>query len=240
MPFVLVHGGGCDHRCWDLLQPLLHDAVLAIDLPGRGSNPADLSAVTLDAFVDAVVSEVEGNDLTDVVLVGHSLAGITLPGVARRIPDRLHHLVFVACSVPPQGRSVADVLGTLSPAASAVAQRIGDDIVDDNGSLHPEFATAMFCNDMNDEQRELTLSLLVPESLAVISEPVDLSGLDVGVRITYVRLLRDASLTLEAQDRMASNARADQIIDIDAGHFVMISNPVELAAVLNPLAQVKG
>jgi len=236
--FVLVHGGGCDHRCWDLLQPLLHDAVLAIDLPGRGSSSADLSTATVDAFVDAVVTEVVASNLTDVVLVGHSLAGITLPGVALRIQDRLRHVVFVACSVPPHGLSVADVLGTLSPAVAAVAQRVGDGVVDDRGSLHPEFASAMFCNDMNDEQRELTLSLLVPESLAVISEPVDLSGLSVDVPITYVRLLRDASLTLEAQDRMASSARADQIIDIDAGHFVMISNPVKLAAVLNPLAQV--
>ena len=218
------------------MQPLLNDAVYAPDLPGRGANPADLSSVGLDDFVEAVVSEIVRHDLTDVVLVGHSLAGITLPGVAERIPTRLRRLVFVSCVVPPQGHSVGDVLGTLSPTVAEVAQQLGDAIVDERGALHRDFATAMFCNDMNDEQRGFALSLLVPESMAVISEPVDLAGLNSGIPITYVRLLQDASLTLEAQDRMAKNASAGEIVDIDAGHLVMVSSPKRLAAVLNPLA----
>jgi pimeloyl-ACP methyl ester carboxylesterase len=233
VPFVLVHGGGCDRRCWSRLQPLLNDAVFALDLPGRGSNPADLSTVKVEDFVEAVASEVVGNDLSDVVLVGHSLGGITLPGVARRVPDRLRRLVFVSCVVPPHGRSVGDMLESLSPAVAEVASRLGDDVVDGSGALHPDFATAMFCNDMNDEQQAFALSLLVPESMGVISEPVDLSGLAPAIPITYVRLLRDASLTLQTQDRMAGNARADNIVDIDAGHLVMISSPEKLAAVLN-------
>jgi pimeloyl-ACP methyl ester carboxylesterase len=192
-----------------------------------------LSTVRRADFVDAVVSEILGHDLTDVVLVGHSLAGITLPGVAQRIPKRLRRLVFVSCAVPPHGLSVADVPGTLSPTVAELAQQLGEGIVDERGTLHPDFATAMFCNDMTTEQTSFTLSLLVPESIAVILEPVDLTGLNQGVATTYVRLLRDASLSLETQDRMASTAGADEVIDIDAGHMVMISSPDRLAAVLD-------
>jgi pimeloyl-ACP methyl ester carboxylesterase len=128
---------------------------------------------------------------------------------------------------------VGDILGTLSPTVARVAQQLGEGVVDAHGSLHPDLATAMFCNDMSDEQRDFALSLLVPESMKVISEPMDLAGLDLGIPTTYVRLLQDASLTVETQDRMANNAGADEIIDIDAGHMVMISSPEKLAAVLN-------
>ena len=38
MPYVLVHGGGTTARFWDRLAPHLDDAVLAIDLPGRGEG----------------------------------------------------------------------------------------------------------------------------------------------------------------------------------------------------------
>ena len=58
----------------------------------------------------AVVDEIVGNDLHDVVLVGHSLAGVTLPGVVGAVPDRLRHVVFVSAAVPPDGGRVIDTL----------------------------------------------------------------------------------------------------------------------------------
>jgi len=236
MTFVLVHGGGLDSSCWELLVPLLDGQVYAVDLPGRGARPADLSTVRVSDFVDAVVSEILDRDLTDVVLVGHSLAGITLPGVAARVSGRLRRLVFVSCVIPAHGASVADVLDTLSPAVAEVAARIGDDVVGADGTLHPDLAATMFCNDMDAEQRALTLARLVPESMAVISEPVDLGGIRTPVPRTYVRLLQDASLGLASQDRMAANLGDVQIVDVDAGHMAMISRPVELARVLNQLS----
>ena len=82
MTYVLVHGATFDGSCWDLLLPHLDGPAIAVDLPGRGSRPADLTQVTIQDFVDVVVDEIECCDLHDVVLVGHPLAGITLPGVA--------------------------------------------------------------------------------------------------------------------------------------------------------------
>jgi pimeloyl-ACP methyl ester carboxylesterase len=231
--FVLVHGGGFDARCWARLTPLLDGDVFAVDLPGRGTSPADLANVTVTDFVERVTAEIVDRDLTDVVLVGHSLAGITLPGVAARVPDRLARLVFVSCVVPPHGRAVSDVLETLSPAVAEVAAGIGADAISSDGTLHRDLATVMFCNDMDAEQRAETLALLVPEALGVISEPVDLDGLRRSVPTTSVRLLRDASLTPDAQDRMARTAGASRVVDLDSGHMAMISRPDALAEILN-------
>jgi pimeloyl-ACP methyl ester carboxylesterase len=236
MPFVLVHGGGFDSRCWTPTIPLLDRETYAVDLPGRGSRPGDLSTITVADFADSVANEIVERDLHDVVLVGHSLAGITLPGVAERVADRLRSLVFLSCAVPAPGTSVIDMLGDLSPGLAEVAARIGSDIVGSEGGLHPDFAAAMFCNDMDDEQRELTLSWLVPEALSVISEPVNLDGLQRPIPRAYIRLRQDESLGFEKQTAMAQHLGADvRILDIDAGHMVMISQPATLAATLNPL-----
>ena len=45
---VLVHGGTCAADIWDEVLPLLNFPAVAVDLPGRGKNPADLASVTLD------------------------------------------------------------------------------------------------------------------------------------------------------------------------------------------------
>jgi pimeloyl-ACP methyl ester carboxylesterase len=235
MPFVLVHGGGFDSSCWDLLTPLLHVETYAVDLPGRGASASDLATVSLSGFADAVAAEIRVRDLVDVTLVGHSLAGMTLPGVAAQVSDRLRRLVFISCVVPPHGVPVADVLDTLSPTVAEIAARLGDDVITADGALHPDFANAMFCNDMDESQRAFTLGRLVPESLHVISEPADLGGLRHDIPRTYIRLLRDASLTLESQDRMIANLGDVQIVDLDAGHMAMISRPTELAAILEAL-----
>lgn len=231
--FVLVHGGGFSGSCWDAMIPLLDGPALAIDLPGRGENPADLATVSITQFVTGVTDVIVGNDLRNVILVGHSMAGLTLPGVAERVPSRLARLVFVSCVVPPHGKPLADVLGDLSPTVRSVADRIGDQLVDSRGALHPDFARAMFCNDMDDAQAAYTLDRMVPEAVGVLGEPVDLTGLTQPIPRTYVSLTQDASIDIAAQQAMIANLGEVDVIELDAGHMAMISRPAELARILN-------
>ncbi len=235
MTYVLVHGGGFAGSCWELLQPRLDGPSIAVDLPGRGSHPADLSTLTIGDFVAAVVDEIVAGELVDVTLVGHSMAGLTLPGVADAVPDRLRRLVFVSCTVPPHGTPLADVLGGLSPNVAAVADRLGDPMVDARGALHPDLARALFCNDMDEEQTVWTLDRMVPEAASVMTDPVDLTGLARHIPRTYVRLSQDASIDIEAQNRMIANLEPVDVVDLDAGHMAMISRPDELARVLAEL-----
>jgi pimeloyl-ACP methyl ester carboxylesterase len=101
---VLVRGGAHAADCWDLAiaelacqEPKLR--VLAVDLPGRGRNPADLAAVTIADWVNSGVEDIEDASLGDVVVVGHSLGGSTVPGVVARLgAARVREMV-------PPGRS---------------------------------------------------------------------------------------------------------------------------------------
>ena len=38
---------------------------------------------------------IEAEELSDVILVGHSLGELTVTGVADRMPDRIRHLVYL-------------------------------------------------------------------------------------------------------------------------------------------------
>ncbi len=194
-----------------------------------------LAALTIGDFVASVVDDIVGDDLTDVTLVGHSLAGLTLPGVAEAVPDRIRRLAFVSCAVPPDGTPLVDVLGGFSPSVAAVAATMVDAVVEDDGALHPDLARAMFCNDMDEEQTAWTLDRMGPESLQVLTEPVDLTGLARPIPRTYVRLIRDASIDLGAQDRMIANLAPVDVVDLDSGHMAMVSHPDELARVLGGL-----
>jgi pimeloyl-ACP methyl ester carboxylesterase len=229
MTLVLIHGGGFAASCWDRLVPLLPPPVHALDLPGRGGRQRSLADVTLADFVDAVVQDIVDSDLRDVVLVGHSMAGITMPGVAERVPDRLKRLVFVSCTVPADGERIVDTLDAdlraLAEANAGVAA---------GGVLDEATARAMFCNDMDDDTARYTLEQIVPEAVQVTLEPVSLTGLSAAVPRTWIRLTRDVVVPPDRQDAFAARVGAE-VVDLEAGHMAMISRPHELAALLRPL-----
>jgi pimeloyl-ACP methyl ester carboxylesterase len=107
---LLVHGGTVTSTMWDPVIPYLRTPARAIDLPGRRYSPADLSAITRADWVGAVIDEIIELDLDSVVLVGHSAAGYVIPEVAAGLPDRVAHLVFVAATVPADGRRPVDYI----------------------------------------------------------------------------------------------------------------------------------
>jgi pimeloyl-ACP methyl ester carboxylesterase len=233
--FVLVHGGGFSGSCWDEIVPLLNGAVRAVDLPGRGDNPGDLATLTVSDFVASVVGEIVRGDLSDVTLVGHSMAGVTLPGIAEEIPDRIRRLVFVSCAVPSHGASIGEILGSFSPSAAVIADQLGNGVVTSEGALHPDLARVMFCNDMDDKQVASTLARMGPECISVMSEPADLTGLRHPIPRTFVRLTHDAIVSFETQNRMIENLGGAEVVDLDSGHMAMISRPADLARILNQL-----
>jgi pimeloyl-ACP methyl ester carboxylesterase len=112
--FLLVHGAWHSGRCWERVVPLLESAghrVLAPSLTGYGDKAHLLSPeVGLETHVDDIAGLIEGERLTDVVLVGHSYAGLVISSVANRLPERIAHLVYLDAMVPEDGETAVDVL----------------------------------------------------------------------------------------------------------------------------------
>ncbi|WSQ13340.1 alpha/beta hydrolase [Streptomyces sp. NBC_01231] len=229
MAFVLIHGASFGANCWDELMPHLGAEALAVDLPGRGSRAeVDLGTVTLADCADAVREDVEAKDLRDVVLVGHSFAGVTIPRVLDLIPDRIRHVVLVSAVVPTDRSRVLDQIDP------EVRELVEQSIT--GGVYHQtrEGAAAMLCNDMDEATTTATLNRLTDDSAALLSEPVDLSGYGREIPRTYVHLTRDQCYVEELQQRSIALLRPD-VIDLDTGHMAMISAPEKLASVLNTI-----
>jgi pimeloyl-ACP methyl ester carboxylesterase len=230
-PLVLVHGSGFSSTCWDLVVPHLAGPVLAVDLPGRGAHPAELATVTLADCAASVASDVDAAGFDEIVLVGHSLGGCSMPGIVGRLGARVRHAVFVACAVPAHGRSCID---TLPPQLQALAAEHGEDrqldVLDEATAKH------QFGNDLDDEQLAWCIERMVPEAPLLARQPVDLSALRSPLPRTWVRTSADMVLTREQQAEFAANVGNCPIVDLDAGHMVMISQPKTLAGVLNAIA----
>jgi pimeloyl-ACP methyl ester carboxylesterase len=111
--FLLVHGAWHSGQCWERVVPLLESAghrVFAPSLTGYGEKAHLLGPeVGLDTHVDDVVRLITEEDLTDVVLVGHSYAGMVISSVANQVPDRIAHLVYLDAMVPEDGETAVDV-----------------------------------------------------------------------------------------------------------------------------------
>lgn len=225
--FVLVHGGAHSGSCWERLVPELEAlpevaGVLAVDLSGRGRRAGlrPMDEITREHYIADIVEDIEAGDLRDVVLVGHSLAGISVPWAAARLPDRLRHVVLLSTTTPPPGRSVSEVMADhpLSP------MRRGLDF------------QRMFCNDLDEAGAEWLLTRLCDEPPGPLGEKVDAVPRPDGLPCSYVLLERDEALPPDYQREMAATVGVDRIVPFDSGHSAFVSRPRELAALLVDLA----
>ena len=103
-PMVFAHGFGCDQNMWRMVAPTFaedHQVVL-FDFVGAGSS--DLAAWTperyasLHGYAQDVLEIADELDLTDAVLVGHSVGAIIALLAVGRAPARFSGLVLVSPS----------------------------------------------------------------------------------------------------------------------------------------------
>jgi len=112
--FVLVHGGWHGGWCWKRVTPHLQAAghvVYAPTLTGLGERSHLASPeINLSTHIQDILNVLIYEELTDVVLVGHSYSGMVIAGVADRAPERVTRLVYLDAFVPEDGQSLQDIL----------------------------------------------------------------------------------------------------------------------------------
>jgi pimeloyl-ACP methyl ester carboxylesterase len=237
---VLIHGGAHGAWCWDKVLPLLEHEVCVVDLPGRPNRPAALAELTLDDFADSVVADVNAAGLHRVVLVGHSMAGLTVPGVMDRLGERVVGVVLVSCLVPEPGGAAIDLVP--QPLRGYLRRRFAraiDDPADPGLTIPRRLAKRLFYNDISASAARPYLDRLCADAPRVFFEPATLPMARPGVPITWVRLARDKAVTPRTQDRLIARLGAD-VREIDSGHSPMINHPAEVAAILDESARKRS
>jgi len=129
--FVIVHGAYGGAWSWNkLVVPMLREAgqtAYPVTLTGLGERTHLASPeVSLDTHIQDVVNVLFYEDLTDVILVGHSYGGNVITGVADRVPERLQQLVYLDAATPSDGRASSDASPGRREQVEEQARREGD------------------------------------------------------------------------------------------------------------------
>jgi pimeloyl-ACP methyl ester carboxylesterase len=211
-----------------LLQQAGHD-VVAMDLPSEDG------AATFDSYADVVCTALEGRG-DDVVLVGHSYGGNTVPLVAARRPIR--HLIYLCAMVPDIGRSLFDQLGDelemLNPAYQDGLSVPDEQLRQVWADL--DIARAMFYGDCDEPTIKAALDRLRPQSAFPALQLFPLAE-HPAVPTTYVICSDDQILRPEWSRRVARERLRADLIELPGDHSPFYSRPSVLADVLLGLAK---
>lgn len=232
--FLLVHGawrgGWCYARVAGLLRAQGH-RVFTPTLTGLGERAhlAGAMTVTIQTHIDDLVNLIRWEELRDVVLVGHSYAGMLITAVADAVPDRISALVYLDAIIPESGKSVLDLNGNAQIVAALLRGT-----ADAGGCLVPPLPSSML--NTNAADIPLVDRLATPQPFATFCEAVRLTGAHeqvahrVYVRATgwggYDQLGFDAYARIEHDDRWTR-------IDLPFGHELMLDAPAAVADTLS-------
>jgi pimeloyl-ACP methyl ester carboxylesterase len=227
--YVLVHGGLHGSWCWQrVVGPLVEagHAVDAVDLPGRGrSDGADF-----EAYVQRVAVAVDRAE-SPVVLVGHSLGGVTVSQFLESRPDAVVGLVLINALLPEDGEAALPKLQTAGE--ECVFRQPGALVFSDDGtmvSIARSFVVDGFYNRCSAADAQWAAEQLCAEPVAPLMVPLHLTAAGFGsVPKVYLGSRDDRALPWWFQVKMSKAAGA-QLVELQGDHSPFLSVPGDVVA----------
>jgi pimeloyl-ACP methyl ester carboxylesterase len=198
--------------------------VLAPDLP------VDDDAAGAREWAQVAIEAIERTDATDVIVVGHSIAGLCVPVVATGHPVR--RMVFVAGLLPVPGQRFADHLAENPDAISFPAPQ---DSGDGPFGLTWESLRDGFYHDCPESLARRAFDELRHQSFTVFIErcPIDRWP---DVPSTYLLMREDRAVGQSWARRNALDRVGATVIAMDGGHSPFFARPAELGDLLAGIA----
>jgi pimeloyl-ACP methyl ester carboxylesterase len=230
--FVLIHGAWHGGWCWRKVADLLRadgHTVFTPTLSGLGERSHLMSsAITLDTHIQDIVNVFKFEDLTNVVLVGHSYGGWPTSGALEHLEDRVSSVIFLDAFLPEDGEKGIDQNSPESIAAIKAAIDRGE--VSRKGPSAAAFGVLP-------ENRAWVDGKLTPQPIGVSLTPIKLTGArDRISRRAYIRAGRYAQPSFDRYlaERKATPGWKTHVID--SGHDAMVDYPRELKDLLMQFA----
>jgi pimeloyl-ACP methyl ester carboxylesterase len=231
--FVLVHGTGHGGWCWQKVTPLLRAAgseAFAPTLSGLGdrSHLAD-RGIDLSMHIREVAELMFYEDISDVVLVGHSYAGMVITGVASTAPERLKQLIYLDAYLPDEGQTEVDLW---PPAMRAEIESGAAGI----GGMRPPPTTELL--GINDAAlADWARPRITPHPMGTYTEPVP-KGDARGAALPRAYIHCNVGPLVPLMGGFAAKARALgwPVREIATGHDAMLTEPDAVAQILLELA----
>jgi pimeloyl-ACP methyl ester carboxylesterase len=235
--FVFVHGAWHDHTCWTTVLASLKKegySGKAFDLPGHAKEEQDhLHRICLATYKDAVIRAIE-QEPEPVHLVGHSMSGIILLGVASIIPEKIASLHFIASFIPEPGFSIFDEIKKfgnppLSPYLTATPEENRFAITKSS-----QVGKILYSGIASESQRMEKVQRLMHQPLSPMAASVRwrVDQLHKINKIQVIICEQDQCILPDHQRKMALHLPHFETDPIECDHSPELSNPELLKEVL--------
>jgi pimeloyl-ACP methyl ester carboxylesterase len=240
---VLVHGAWHGGWCWRDVRLILERAghkVFTPTLTGLGERAHLRDPVPgLETHIQDVVGLIEAEELSDLVLVGHSYSGMVITGVADRLKSRLRHVVYLDAALPTNGQSMItqnpNVVGEENYAQSLQGLK---GLAPDGIWMSPLPPVAFGIPPEPVDQLAWVGRQLKPHPLKTWTDPIVLNNQgSLGIARTYVvcvkPVLPQSSFPAHAALIRAGRAGPGwQVVELQTGHDAMVTAPAQTAAII--------
>lgn len=213
------------------MRPLLHEAGHILWTPsytgmGERGHRADPS-IDLNTHIQDVVGLLEFEDLTSVVVIGHSYGGMVATGVADRARERVAQIVYLDAFAPEDGQSAFDLM---SPQARETLQRRASES-GDNWKVAPNPMPP----DTPDADLAWAAPRRLPQPIKTFETPLVLTQSATPPERSYIYCLRTPPGDTFGPSAARAQREGWRYFEIDASHNPHITAPDELAALLREI-----
>ena len=227
--FVLVHGSWHGGWCWQKLTPLLAAAghcVLTPTLTGCGPNVHMVGkGVDLETHIKDIANLMFYDDLDDVILVGHSYAGMIIGTAAMRSAPRVRALVYLDAYVIEPGKTGFDLWSPERLAAAKAAMARGE-------MFRPPFEPEML-GITDPRMAEWLRTRLTPHPLATYDQPIeDDNTANARLPKLYIACTQGPTAPIFASTVERVRAKGWDVSELATGHNAMMLEPEKLAGIL--------
>jgi pimeloyl-ACP methyl ester carboxylesterase len=207
------------------LQAKGHE-VFTPTLTGVGERSHLLSPdVSLETHILDVVNLIRWEELSDVVLCGHSYGGCVISGVADRVPDRIRSLVYLDAFVLEDGEN------TLQHVPEAQRDQLIEATNVAGGWKVPPIPAEAF--NVNPTDREWVNRQCTVQPIATFQQCISLGDAIRNIKnVTFVLATGFVEQTPFPPFFDKAKAKGWKTVTIDCGHDVMLDRPEELTQLL--------
>ena len=227
--FVLVHGAWMGGWCYKRVAPLLRQAgheVYTPTLTGLGERAHLINrAIDLDTHVQDILGVFRCEELSDVVLCGHSYGGMVVTGVVEQIAAKIRSLIYLDAFVPESGKCVFDYL----PAEHSRQMR-DDAAQNGEGYKITPISAAAFA--VNAQDAAWVDAMCVKQPLATFEQKLEVTGPRVPKRVYMIAAGWTRPSPFQQFGARFKDDRGWQLVSFACGHDVMVDLPQELADAL--------
>ncbi|MGE4348263.1 MAG: alpha/beta fold hydrolase [Candidatus Berkiella sp.] len=240
MHIVLVHGAWHTASCWKQILKGLQTlgTVHAINMPGRiFENSSTYKRLTLNDYVTTLENYLKSIG-EPCIVIGHSLAGLTISQVAENQPHLIKQLIYIAAFIPQSDECLFDMAATIgNPGISTEA--ISYPALNKIEIKRSDRAKSLIYNSCPPILAEKELQSMVPEPLKAFSTKVrSLSPQRFGsVSKTYIKCLEDRIILPYDQERMIQRANISHVYELKTDHCPFFGQPEALVDVLKQSIQ---